>query len=111
MRLIIKSRKNLEIPEDLKKYAEEKIRKFEKRVAKFALVEVEFADTRGPKGGLDKVVHITADLFGSAEKIIHLSERSEDFKKSIDLVQEKFEREITQYKEKQVFQETDHRFK
>lgn len=111
MRLIIKGRKNLQIPQNLRRYAEEKIKKFEKRLPKPALVEVEFADTRGPKGGLDKVVDITADLFGSPEKIIHLTERTEDFKKSIDLAQEKLEREITQYKEKQIFQETDHRFR
>jgi ribosomal subunit interface protein len=103
MRLIIKARKNLEIPENLRKYAEDKIKKFENRIPRFALVEIEFADTRGPKGGLDKVVHITADLFDSPEKIIHLTERTEDFRKSIDLIQEKFEREITQHKEKQTF--------
>lgn len=108
MRLIIKARKNLKIPEDLRRYAEEKIKKFEKRVPQPALVEVEFADIRGPKGGLDKVVEITADLFGSPEKIIHLSERTEDFRKSVDLVQEKFEREVAEYKEKQTFQDMSH---
>jgi len=110
MRLIIKARKNLEAPQDVRAYAEEKIGKFKDRLPDLVLVEVELSDTRGPKGGLDKVVDLTFNLPGE-KKAIHLSERTENFKKSIDLIQEKFEREIEEYKEKQTFQDTDHRLR
>lgn len=108
MRLVIKSRKNLKIPEDVKQYAQEKIGKFKDRLPDVVLVEVEFADIFGPQGGVDKVVDLTFNLPGE-KKAIHLTERSEDFKKSIDLIQEKLEREIGEYEEKHTFQDTDHR--
>lgn len=110
MRVIIKGRKNLKIPEDLRKYAEKKFGKFKDRLSDLVLLEVELADIFGPQGGVDKVVDLTFNLPGE-KKAIHLSERSEDFKKSIDLIQEKLEREIEEFKEKETFQDTDHRLR
>ena len=107
MRLIIKGRKQFEVPEDLATFAEEKIRKFEDRIPKNAILELESADTRGPKGGEDKVCDLTMVLPGEKNPI-HFTERTENFRKSIEFIEEKLERELKRYKEERSYQDRGH---
>lgn len=98
MKVVIRTVRHLELPDDIKAYAENKIRKFEERLPVSSLVELTFEDLMGPKDGLDKKVHLETDLYGSQEIIFHLKETTADFRSSIDLIQEKFEREIEKFK-------------
>jgi ribosomal subunit interface protein len=98
MKLIIKG-KQFKLPEDLKEFAELKIRKFEKRIPENSIVEMVFEDANGPKGGIDKIVHLDL-ILPDVKNPIYFSAKSEDFKKSVNLIEEKFKREIEEYKEK-----------
>jgi len=98
MRLIIKG-KQFKVPQDLAEFAEQKIRKFEKRMPANAVIDLLFYDDRGPRGGLDKICEITLVLPGE-KKPKYFSERSDSFRKSVNLIQEKLERELRKYKEK-----------
>lgn len=108
MRLIIKARKNLEIAEDIQDYINHKIGRFEKRLPQNAILEVELSDTRGPKKGLDKMVDLTL-ILPTEKNPIQFKERTENFKKSIDLLEEKLEREVEKFKEKRSYQDRGHR--
>jgi len=99
MRINIKTVRHLEIPAQIKHYAENKIRKFEKRLPNSSLVEIIFEDMLGPKEGQDKKVHLKARLLKSKEFTFHLEETASNFKEAVDLLQEKFERKIEEYKE------------
>jgi|UniRef100_A0A7V3JB04 ribosomal subunit interface protein len=99
MRINIKTVRHLEIPAQIKRYAENKIRKFEKRLPNPSLVEIIFEDTLGPKEGKDKKVHLKARLLKSKEYTFHLKETASNFREAVDLLQEKFERKIEEYKE------------
>lgn len=98
MRIIIKG-KNFKLNEDLKNYAFEKISKFTEIAEDPSICEVVLSDELGPKGGIDKSVHITLTLPGE-KNAIHVEEMTSDFFGSLDLAQEKLEREIEKYKEK-----------
>lgn len=98
MRIIIKG-KNLKLNEDLKSYAFEKVAKFAEIIEDPAVCEVVLSDELGPKGGVDKAVHITLTLPGE-KNAVHIEKTTSDFFGSIDLAQEKLEREILKYKEK-----------
>lgn len=102
MRTIIKSRRHLEIPQDIKNYLQQKIAKFGKRLPQTAFIEVVLSDEFGPKGGQDKEVDLTLTLPGEKQPF-HFKERTEDFSQSIDLIEEKLEREIVRYKEKRSY--------
>jgi len=97
MRINIKTVRHLEIPAQIKRYAENKIRKFEKRLPNSSLVEIIFEDILGPKEGEDKKVHLRACLLKSEECTFYLEETASSFKEAIDLLQEKFERKIENY--------------
>jgi len=107
MRLIIKGRKQFEVPGDLAAFTEDKIRKFKNRIPKNAILELEFSDTRGPKGGKDKVCDLTMVLPGEKNPI-HFSERTENFRKSVEFIEEKLERELKRYKEERSYQDRGH---
>jgi len=98
MKIIIKGSKQLTVDPNLRAYIEEKIRKYEPLVKEPAVAEVVLRDTRGPKGGVDKVVRISLTLPGMKNPIF-VSERTSDFYGSIDLAQESLEQQIMKYKE------------
>lgn len=107
MRLIIKGRKQFKVPADLADFVEDKVRRFENRIPENSIVELEFADTRGPKGGKDKVCDLTMVLPGE-KNAIHFTERTENFRKSVEFIEEKLERALKRYKEKRSFQDRGH---
>lgn len=99
MKLIIKGRKKFKVPADLYSYIEDKIFKYDKILPKEAVVEVMVADVRGPQGGVDKVVHLTAILPGEKNPF-QIEQVTDDFFGSVDLAQERLEKHILKYKEK-----------
>lgn len=90
---------NIKINEDLRSYAEEKILKFIDMVLEPAICDIVLSDEFGPKGGKDKLVRVTLTLPGEKNSI-HVEAQTDDFFGSIDLVQEKLERELEKYKSK-----------
>lgn len=99
MQVIIKGSHGFKVPEDLKSYIEEKVSKYEDFLEEPAVCEIMIGDTNGPKGGVDKTVHITLEL--PNEKIpLHVEVTTDDYMGSIDLAQEKLEQQILKYKER-----------
>jgi ribosomal subunit interface protein len=98
MKLIIKG-KQFKIPEDLYEFAKEKMTKFEKRLPENAILELELEDTWGSKEGNDKICQLNLIMPGE-KKTIHFCERADGFREAINLIQEKLEREVEEYKEK-----------
>lgn len=90
---------NVELGEDLKSYAEEKVLKFAEMIVEPAVCDINLSNEFGPKGGEDKLVRITLTL-PEEKNAIHVEAQTDDFFGSIDLAQEKLEREILKYKEK-----------
>lgn len=90
---------NVDLSEDLKSYAQEKILKFAPLVLEPAICDIVLTDEYGPKGGKDKSVHLTLTLPGEKNSI-HLEVLTDDFFGSIDLIQEKLDRELEKYKAK-----------
>ncbi len=90
---------NVELNDDLKNYAEEKVLKFVNMIEEPATCEIVLSNEFGPKGGEDKLVRITMSLPGEKNPM-HVESQTDDFFGSIDLAQEKLEREIIKYKEK-----------
>lgn len=99
MKIIIETVRSLKIDKDLKAYAMEKFGKFDNRVDESAVCIVTFSDELAPKDGVNKTVHLTLTL-PNEKNPIHLEESTSDFFGSIDLIQEKLEREMIKYKEK-----------
>jgi ribosomal subunit interface protein len=98
MKVIIKTLKGLKIDPNIKDYAQEKVLKYEPMVEEPAVCEIVFSDELGPKGGVDKSVHITMTLPGEKNPI-HVEALATEFMGAMDLAQEKLEQEITRYKE------------
>jgi putative sigma-54 modulation protein len=90
---------NVELNDDLKSYAQEKVLKFVDMIEEPAVCDIMLSNEFGPKGGEDKLVRITMSLPGE-KNAIHVESQTDDFFGSIDLVQEKLAREIEKYKEK-----------
>jgi ribosomal subunit interface protein len=89
---------NVELNDDLKSYAEEKVLKFVEMVEEPAICDITLSNEFGPKGGKDKLVRFTMTLPGEKNPI-HVEAQTDDFFGSIDLAQAKLEREIIRYKE------------
>lgn len=98
MRIIVKG-KNIKLNDDLKNYAFEKVSKYSEIIEDPAVCEVVLSDELGPKGGIDKSVHITLTLPGE-KNAIHVEAQTDDFFGSLDLAQEKLEQQVIKYKEK-----------
>jgi ribosomal subunit interface protein len=98
MKIIIKG-KNFKISPNIQTYVEEKIRKYQEIIEEPSICEISLIDTGGPKGGKDKVVHISCSMPG-LKKAIFVKERTSDMMGSIDLAQERFESQIIKYKER-----------
>ncbi len=99
MKVIITGRHGLKIDDNLRSYINEKILKYESLINEPAVCDVMLADVRGPQNGVDKVVHLTLEL-PNEKNPLHVEVVTSDFFGSVDLAQEKLEREILKYKEK-----------
>lgn len=90
---------NVDLNDDLKNYAEEKVLKFVDMVEEPAMCDIVLSNEFGPRGGEDKLVRITMTLPGE-KNALHVEAQTDDFFGSIDLAEEKLAREVEKYKEK-----------
>lgn len=97
MRIII-SGKQFKVDDNLRNYINERFLKFARLVKEPATLEIVLSNFMGPKGN-DQAVYVTMTLPG-LKNPIHLEEVTNDFKGSIDLVQERLEKHLLKYKEK-----------
>ena len=88
MKVIITGRHGLKIDDNLRSYINEKILKYESLINEPAVCDVMLAD-----------VHLTLEL-PNEKNPLHVEVVTSDFFGSVDLAQEKLEREILKYKEK-----------
>lgn len=93
MKIIIKARQKLVIPQDLKDYIDAKISKVTNDLKDPSVCEVVLADTRGSKGGIDKVVHISCSV-AKIKNPVYATASSEDFFKAVDILEDKFSRAL-----------------
>lgn len=89
---------NVDLNNDLKSYAQEKVLKFVDMITEPAVCDIVLSNEFGPKGGEDKLVRITLTL-PEEKNALHVEAQTDDFFGSIDLAQEKLEREVIKYKE------------
>ena len=91
--------KNLKLTDPLKNYVEEKIHKLDRYLVGIEPVniDVELHSSQKSKGQPRKTVEVTLKM---PEAIIRSTETNEDMYGAIDIVQEKVERKIRDYKEK-----------
>ena len=99
MTLIIKTRGNQPIADNEKKWAEAKFMKLGKLMPAESVVEVTLEDMYGPKKGIDKKVHVLAELPHVAEPF-HLEEIDVNFRKAITTARDRFERYLKRNHEK-----------
>lgn len=96
MKIIIQG-KQFKVDDNLRGYIEERFRKFEKMLKEPATLEIVLSNFMGPKGN-DQAVCVTATLPG-LKNPIHIEEVTNDFKGSIDLIEERLEKHLLKYKE------------
>ena len=96
MRLQVKGR-NVEVSEQIRAYAEEKLGKLERQLNGPTRVEVELAVERNPSIAANNVAEATIWTKGP---VLRAREASGDMKASIDQLADKLERQVTRYREK-----------
>jgi putative sigma-54 modulation protein len=96
MRLQVKG-KNVEVSEQIRAYAEEKLGKLERHLNGPTRVEVELAVERNPSIGANNVAEATVWTKGP---VLRAREASTDMKASIDQLADKIERQVTRYQDK-----------
>ena len=96
MRLQVKGR-NLEISEQIRTYAEEKLRKLDRLVSDPTRVELELAVEKNPSIADNHVAEATVWTKGP---VLRARETSADMKASIDQLVAKLERQVKRYREK-----------
>jgi ribosome hibernation promoting factor len=96
MRLHVKGR-NLEISEQIRTYAEEKLGKLDRLVNDPTRVELELAVEKNPSIHDNHVAEATVWTKGP---VLRAREASSDMKASIDLLVNKLERQVKRYREK-----------
>jgi len=99
MKIEIKTIHHLKVSEEIAEYARKKLQKFKRRLPQNSKIEVVFEDLFGPRGGQDKLVHLHLYTEPLSD-IVHLQAESEDFRKSIDLIQEKLEKTLERDKDR-----------
>lgn len=101
MRIIVKTVHQTEVSDDLKAYAEQKLRD---KCATYVgddpavICEVEFQDEFGPKGGVDKRVDVTIDL-PHRHEALHIEETDTTFKEAFDKLLDRLAKPLERYKE------------
>ena len=96
MRLQVKG-KNVEVSEQIRSYAEEKLAKLERHLNGPTRVELELAVERNPSIAANNVAEATIWTKGP---VLRARESSSDMKASIDQLADKLERQVTRYREK-----------
>src|SRR6266542_6280908 len=96
MRLQVKGR-NLEISEQIRTYAEEKLGKLDRLVSDPTRVELELAVEKNPSIADNHVAEATVWTKGP---VLRAKEASSDMRASIDLLADKLERQVTRYRQK-----------
>jgi putative sigma-54 modulation protein len=96
MQLQVKGR-NVEVSEQMRAYAEEKLGKLERQLNGLARVELELTVERNPSIAENNVAEATIWTKGP---VLRARETSPDMKASIDQLVDKLERQVTRYKEK-----------
>lgn len=100
MRISITGR-NIDIPDDIVEYAEDKIGKLEKYFSGIQSASVIISSQKSLR-----TCEVTIQASG---KIIRAENKGSGFKESIDIVAEKLERQILRYKEKFESRKKDHK--
>src|SRR6058998_1048323 len=96
MRLQVKGR-NVEVSEQIRTYAEEKLGKLERQLADPTRVELELAVERNPSIAGNHVAEATVWTKGP---VLRAHEASADMKASIDQLVDKLERQVERYRRK-----------
>ena len=96
MRLQVKGR-NLEVSEQIRKYAEDKLGKLDRLVADPTRVELELLVEKNPSISDNHVAEATVWTKGP---VLRARESSTDIKASIDQLVDKLERQVKRYREK-----------
>src|SRR5438034_7200525 len=96
MRLQVKGR-NLEVSEQIRTYAEEKLGKLDRLVSDPTRVELELAVEKNPSIADNHVAEATVWTKGP---VLRARETSADMKASIDQLVDKLERQVKRYREK-----------
>ena len=96
MRLQVKGR-NVEVSEQIRTYAEEKLGKLERQLTDPTRVELELAVERNPSIPGNHVAEATVWTKGP---VLRARESSSDMKASIDQLVDKLERQVKRYREK-----------
>lgn len=97
MRLQVKG-KNVEVSDQIRAYAEEKLAKLERHLNGPTRVELELAVEKNPSIAANNVAEATIWTKGP---VLRAREASADMKASIDQLADKLERQVTRYREKQ----------
>jgi putative sigma-54 modulation protein len=96
MRLQVKGR-NVEVSEQIRTYAQEKLRKLDRLVADPTRVELELALEKNPSIAENHIAEATVWTKGP---VLRARESSADMKASIDQLVDKLERQVKRYREK-----------
>ncbi len=96
MRLLVKG-KNVEVSDQIREYAEEKLGKLERQLNGPTRVELELAVERNPSIANNNVAEATIWTKGP---VLRARESSADMKASIDQLVDKLERQVTRYRDK-----------
>jgi putative sigma-54 modulation protein len=97
MRLQVKG-KNVEVSDQIREYAEEKLAKLGRHLNGPTRVELELAVERNPSISANNVAEATIWTKGP---VLRARESSADMKASIDQLVDKLERQVTRYRDKQ----------
>jgi putative sigma-54 modulation protein len=96
MRLQVKGR-NLEVSDQIRQYAEDKLAKLDRLVKDPTRVELELAVEKNPSISDNHIAEATVWTKGP---VLRAREASEDMKASIDQLVDKLERQVKRYREK-----------
>jgi ribosome hibernation promoting factor len=96
MRLQVKG-KNLDVSDSIRSYAEEKLKKLERRLADPTQIELELSLERNPSIAANHVAEATIWTKGPT---LRAREASADMRASIDQLVDKLERQVTRYRDK-----------
>jgi putative sigma-54 modulation protein len=96
MRLQVKG-KNLEVSDSIRRYAEEKLGKLERKLADPTRVELELTVERNPSVAASQVAEATIWTKGPT---LRAREASQDMRASIDQLVDKLERQVIRYRQK-----------
>lgn len=92
MKTIIKGH-NIDVPDDLKVYIEEKINNVAGDLKEPSVCEVMLTDNNGHRGGEDREVRVTCTL-PHVKNPVFVSVKSDNWFKSVDLIEAKLKRAL-----------------